>query len=113
VQSTQSLPPCPKCDGPYGWEALTGGDSADDPYPVSAPRSAREARPEVASQSRRLVVEDGLEHEFEPHRSSLLTSRDVLWAWMDSNHRPDDYESPALTPELQARATYAVLCPAG
>lgn len=33
VQSVQSLPPCPKCEGPYGWNALTGGDSAKDPYP--------------------------------------------------------------------------------
>ena len=23
VQSVQSLPPCPKCNGPYSWEALT------------------------------------------------------------------------------------------
>jgi hypothetical protein len=35
VQSVSSLPPCPKCDGPYGWEAMSGGDSADDPYPGS------------------------------------------------------------------------------
>ena len=33
VQSVQSLPPCPKCDGPYAWESLSGGDSAEDPYP--------------------------------------------------------------------------------
>jgi len=33
VQSVQSLPPCPKCEGPYAWEALTGGDSEKDPYP--------------------------------------------------------------------------------
>jgi len=33
VQSVKSLPPCPKCEGPYGWEALTGGDAAADPYP--------------------------------------------------------------------------------
>ena len=25
--------PCPKCDGPQSWEAVSGGDSADDPYP--------------------------------------------------------------------------------
>jgi len=30
VQSVQSLPPCPKCDGPQ--EALSGGDSTDDPH---------------------------------------------------------------------------------
>jgi hypothetical protein len=29
----QSLPPCPEFSGQYGWEAITGGDSADDPYP--------------------------------------------------------------------------------
>jgi hypothetical protein len=33
VQSVQSLPPCPKCDGPYAWQALSGGDAAEDPYP--------------------------------------------------------------------------------
>lgn len=33
VQSVQSLPPCPKCEGPYSWTAITGGDSAQDPYP--------------------------------------------------------------------------------
>ena len=33
VQSVQSLPPCPKCDGPYAWETITGGDSVNDPYP--------------------------------------------------------------------------------
>ena len=33
VQSVQSLPTCPKCDGPQQWEPLTGGDSARDPYP--------------------------------------------------------------------------------
>ena len=31
VQSVQSLPPCPECEGPYSWEALTGGDSSKDP----------------------------------------------------------------------------------
>jgi hypothetical protein len=33
VQSVQSLPPCPNCAGPYGWEAVSGGDSEEDPYP--------------------------------------------------------------------------------
>jgi hypothetical protein len=33
IQSVQSLPPCPKCDGPYSWKTITGGDSANDPYP--------------------------------------------------------------------------------
>ena len=33
VQSVQSLPPCPKCDGPYSWRALSGGDAQEDPYP--------------------------------------------------------------------------------
>ena len=33
LRSTESLPPCPKCDGPYAWEALSGGDSVRDPYP--------------------------------------------------------------------------------
>jgi hypothetical protein len=33
VQSVQSMPPCPNCDGPYSWQATTGGDSKDDPYP--------------------------------------------------------------------------------
>jgi Zn finger protein HypA/HybF involved in hydrogenase expression len=33
VQSVQSLPPCPKCEGPQSWETVSGGDSAADPYP--------------------------------------------------------------------------------
>jgi Zn finger protein HypA/HybF involved in hydrogenase expression len=33
VQSVQSLPPCPECDGSNEWEPVTGGDSAQDPYP--------------------------------------------------------------------------------
>jgi predicted RNA-binding Zn-ribbon protein involved in translation (DUF1610 family) len=33
VQSVQSLPPCPDCNGPYNWRALSGGDAAADPYP--------------------------------------------------------------------------------
>jgi hypothetical protein len=33
VQSVSSLPRCPNCDGPYAWEAKTGGDSVNDPYP--------------------------------------------------------------------------------
>jgi hypothetical protein len=33
VQSVTSLPPCPKCDGPYNWVAQSGGDAKDDPYP--------------------------------------------------------------------------------
>jgi hypothetical protein len=31
VQSVQSMPPCPKCNGPNDWEAVTGGDSGQDP----------------------------------------------------------------------------------
>jgi Zn finger protein HypA/HybF involved in hydrogenase expression len=34
VQSVQSLPPCPSCVGPNEWEIVTGGDSAQDPYPA-------------------------------------------------------------------------------
>ncbi len=33
VQSAQSLPPCPNCQGPYSWKPLSGGDSLADPYP--------------------------------------------------------------------------------
>jgi predicted nucleic acid-binding Zn-ribbon protein len=33
VGSTKHLPPCPECGGPNEWEAVTGADSADDPYP--------------------------------------------------------------------------------
>jgi Zn finger protein HypA/HybF involved in hydrogenase expression len=33
VSSVQSLPPCPKCEGPYSWEVISGGDSREDPYP--------------------------------------------------------------------------------
>ena len=32
VGSTQSLPPCPSC-GNGQWNTMSGGDSAQDPYP--------------------------------------------------------------------------------
>jgi len=32
TSSTKHLPPCPNCAGPQQWEALSGGDSANDPY---------------------------------------------------------------------------------
>ena len=32
VQSTESLPPCPSC-GNGQWTTMSGGDSAQDPYP--------------------------------------------------------------------------------
>jgi len=34
VGSVESLPPCPKC-GNGEWNTVTGGDSANDPYPDS------------------------------------------------------------------------------
>lgn len=34
VQSVQSLPPCPECNGSNEWKAITGGDSSKDPYPA-------------------------------------------------------------------------------
>jgi hypothetical protein len=33
LPSVESLPPCPKCEGPYSWKAISGGDSREDPYP--------------------------------------------------------------------------------
>jgi Zn finger protein HypA/HybF involved in hydrogenase expression len=33
VQSVESLPPCPNCGGPNEWIPVSGGDSAQDPYP--------------------------------------------------------------------------------
>jgi len=33
VSSTKHLPPCPECGGPNEWEAVSGADSARDPYP--------------------------------------------------------------------------------
>lgn len=33
VQSVESLPPCPSCNGPNEWEAVSGRDSRQDPYP--------------------------------------------------------------------------------
>jgi Zn finger protein HypA/HybF involved in hydrogenase expression len=36
VQSVQSLPPCPNCEGPQKWEVVSGGDSSEDPYPESS-----------------------------------------------------------------------------
>ena len=40
-----------------------------------------------------------------PARQSVLSSNDASadWARLDSNQGPRDYESPALTAELQAR----------
>ena len=32
VNSVDSLPPCPKCSNDE-WDTITGGDSAEDPYP--------------------------------------------------------------------------------
>lgn len=32
VGSTKSLPPCPECSN-GSWDAKSGGDSPDDPYP--------------------------------------------------------------------------------
>ena len=32
ISSTKSLPPCPNC-GNGEWQTVTGGDSAEDPYP--------------------------------------------------------------------------------
>ena len=34
VGSVQSLPPCAQCTN-GSWSTVTGGDSADDPYPNS------------------------------------------------------------------------------
>lgn len=34
VTSTKHLPPCPSCSNGH-WEALSGGDSVNDPYPNS------------------------------------------------------------------------------
>ena len=33
-ESTVSLPPCPEC-GNGQWQTISGGDSAEDPYPNS------------------------------------------------------------------------------
>ena len=41
VRSVQSLPPCPNCNGPQDWESISGGDSADDPYPDQLHESGR------------------------------------------------------------------------
>jgi Zn finger protein HypA/HybF involved in hydrogenase expression len=32
VSSTEHLPPCPEC-GNGEWNTISGGDSAEDPYP--------------------------------------------------------------------------------
>jgi Zn finger protein HypA/HybF involved in hydrogenase expression len=36
VQSVTSMPPCPNCQGPYGWQTISGGDAREDPYPESS-----------------------------------------------------------------------------
>lgn len=33
VQSVQSRPPCPNCEGPQSWEIVSGADSSEGPYP--------------------------------------------------------------------------------
>ena len=33
VHSVESLPPCPSCGGPNDWNAVSGADSVEDPYP--------------------------------------------------------------------------------
>jgi predicted Zn-ribbon and HTH transcriptional regulator len=32
TSAVMSLPPCPNCEGPYGWEAQFGHDSVNDLY---------------------------------------------------------------------------------
>jgi ribosomal protein L37AE/L43A len=36
TRSVTHLRPCLSCGGPNEWEAITGGDSADDQYPDRA-----------------------------------------------------------------------------
>ena len=33
TSSVKSLPPCPNFAGPQEWNAMSGGDSKQDPYP--------------------------------------------------------------------------------
>ncbi len=46
MQSEQSLPPCPNCNG-TSFETVRGGDSVEDPYPDQQPRVYRDQRPEL------------------------------------------------------------------
>ena len=50
VSSSQSLPPCPRCSRGQ-WNAVTGGDSAEDPYPGQR-RGARQSRRQLSTRSR-------------------------------------------------------------
>jgi hypothetical protein len=45
VQSVQSLPPCPKCEGPYSWQAITGVTARKIRIPGSSCRGCAGARP--------------------------------------------------------------------
>src|SRR5690242_401477 len=36
TQPVKHLPPSPSCGGPNEWEAVTGGDRVNDPYPESS-----------------------------------------------------------------------------
>ena len=47
VQSVQSLPPCPNCEGPYGWEGLSGGATART-IPIRIAIIRRLVRPSVS-----------------------------------------------------------------
>jgi hypothetical protein len=44
-----------------------------------------------------------LQHRLQP-MSGRLTDRELWWALLDSNQRPTDYESAALTAVLRARS---------
>ena len=75
--------------------------------PHEAQQKAQQSAAEKAVQPMTAVTDDDAEvlkntkkvtsRQSVPHRD---TSN--LWAWRDSNPRPSDYESPALTAELQA-----------
>jgi predicted nucleic acid-binding Zn-ribbon protein len=51
VRSTQSLPPCPSCSAGQ-WNMVTGGDSAEDPYPGQQ-RAGRPSRRETSTSGSR------------------------------------------------------------
>lgn len=52
VRSIQSLPPCPSCASAR-WNTVTGGDSADDPYPGQGGRGRQSRRQTSTSRSSR------------------------------------------------------------
>ena len=89
-QSAQSPPTPPRRRRPRPFERC--------PAPWFAPLIAR---PQTGEWSGRHTGKSRVSDSSTGRRA--VRRRTAWWAWVGSNHRPRDYESPALTTELQAR----------